>query len=315
MKFQPRDSEMLQAIYENQGMLAKRQLRNLFWKDKSWRAMEQRLAKLYHAGYLNWPTKDHYKVYPIPEAICLLGWRGALYVAGLIGTEVEAPNGDNEYQLRRLEERLRKKGFHWLREPRWSLLEHDLAIIDFKMALETAVKKSPSLTLAKWVSEKEFRSYGDTVIVDSRTIKGQDITFKKKVFPDGYLEVVDENLQAQGKPSKIRFLLEFDMSTHDTERFGREKVLPGIEYIKSEKYRSRFGANNGYWLIIAKGGSRRIQNLMLQVEKNAGNNADLFFFMSLEELPTSNPLTSPVWQQVGRSEPRSLLIAQAALQA
>ena len=309
MKFQARDSEVLQAIYENQGMLAKRQLKNLFWPDKSWRAMEQRLAKLYHAGYLNWPQKDQYKIHPIPEAICWLGWQGALYVAGLEGIDVDIPAGDNEYQLRRLEEKLRKKGFHWLREPRWSLLEHDLAIIDFKMAIDNAVKNTPSLTLAKWVPEKEFRSYGDTVLIESRTIKGQEIAYKKKVFPDGYLEVVDESLQAMGKPSKIRFLLEFDMSTHDTERFGREKVLPGIEYIKNEKYRSRFGANNGYWLIIAKGGSRRIQNLMVQVEKNAGSDANLFFFMSLEELPTSNPLTSPVWQQVGRSEPRPLLVA------
>ena len=78
MKFQPRDSEMLQAIYENQGVLAKRQLKTLFWKDKISRAMEQRLAKLYDAGYLNWPTKDQYRAYPIPEAICWLGWRGAL---------------------------------------------------------------------------------------------------------------------------------------------------------------------------------------------------------------------------------------------
>src|SRR5215211_2876763 len=138
MKFQPRDSEMLQEIFENQGFLAKRHLKNLFWKDTSWRAMEQRLAKLFHAGYLTWPTREQYRTYPIPEAICWLHWQGALYVAGLMGIDVDPLPGDNEYQLRRLEEKLRKKGFHWLREPRWSLLEHDLAIIDFRLAVETA---------------------------------------------------------------------------------------------------------------------------------------------------------------------------------
>jgi hypothetical protein len=308
MKFQPRDSEMLQAIYENQGVLAKRQLKTLFWEDKSSRAMEQRLAKLYDAGYLSWPTKDQYRAYPIPEAICWLGWRGALYVAGSLGIDVPPPNGDNEYQLRILETRLRKLGFTWLREPRWSLLEHDLAIIDFKMAVETAVKNSPSLTLAKWVSEKEFRSYGDTVLAEVTTMKGQDIRIHKKVYPDAYFEIVNEKLQAKDEPSKARFLVEFDMSTHDTQRFGRDKVNPGLEYIKSTIYKSRFGANNGYWLVIAKGGSRRIQNLILQVEKNAGSDGGLFFFTSLEELQITNPLTSPVWQQVGGSKPRPLLI-------
>ena len=309
MKFQSRDGDMLQAISDNQGILAKRQIKALFWKDKSWRAMEKRLAKLFHVGYLNWPRKEQYKVYPIPEALCWLGWRGAFYVAGSMGIDVEPPDGDNEYQLRRFEEKLRKKGFHWLREPRWSLLEHDLAIIDFRLAVENALQNSPALTLARWVSEKEFRAYSDTVLAEFRTIRGQDIPIKKRVFPDGYFEVIDENMQAKGQPSKVRFLLEFDMSTHDTQRFGREKVLPGIEYIKSAVYRSRFGFNSGYWLVIAKGGERRIKNLMLQVEKNAQSHADLFFFASIEDLRETNPLTAPIWQQVGRLKPRALLAA------
>ncbi len=114
--------------------------------------MEQRLAKLFHAGYLCWPSKDQYKIYPIPEAICWLGWQGALYLAGILGIEVARPHSDNEYQMRRLENELRKKGFHWLREPRWSLLVHDLAIIDFRLAIEAAVTDYPSLILDKWVS-------------------------------------------------------------------------------------------------------------------------------------------------------------------
>ena len=47
---------------------------------------------------------------------------------------------------------------------------------------------------------------------------------------------------------------------------------------------------------------------MLQIEKNAGANTDLFFLASLDELKNENPLTTPIWQQVGRDTPRSLLI-------
>ena len=307
MRFQSRDGEMLQAMYSNQGILARRQLKALFWREKSWRAMEQRLAKLLHSGYLCWPSKYQYKIYPVPEAICWLGWQGALYIAGTMGIDVDPPGGDNEYQLRLLETKLRKKGFHWVREPRWSLLEHDLAIIDFRLAIEAAVKEYPSLSLEKWVSESEFRSYNDIVIVEAKRIKGQEIPIRKKVFPDGYFEIVDEKLHRLGEPSRMRFLLEFDMGTHDTLRFGREKVLPGVEYIKSPVYKSRFGSNSGYWLVIAKGGSTRIKNLLLQVEKNAGVNAELFFFAPLDGLQGKNPLTAPIWQQVSRSGPRPLL--------
>ena len=307
MKFQPRDHEMLQAIQENQGLLARRHLKDLFWKNKSWRALEQRLAKLAQAGYVSWPDKEQYKLYPIPEAICWLGWQGALHLAGMLGIEVNQPDGDNEYQLRLLEIRLRKKGFHWLRVPRWSLLEHDLAIIDFRLAMEAAVKSQPSLSIGRWVSEKDFRAFKDIVIAEFKRIKGQDIPIKKAVFPDGYVEIVDEKLLASGQPARMRFLLEFDMGTHDTLRFGRDKVLPGVEYIKSPIYKSRFGSNSGYWLIIAKGGPIRIKHLLLQVEKNAPGSADLFFLAPMDELKNKNPLTEPIWQQVGRDTPRSLL--------
>jgi hypothetical protein len=70
------------------------------------------------------------------------------------------------------------------------LLEHDLAIIDFRLAIEAAVKNYPSLFLDKWVSESEFRSYNDTVIIEAKRIKGQEMPIKKKVFPDGYFELV-----------------------------------------------------------------------------------------------------------------------------
>ena len=299
---------MLQAIQKNQGILARRQLKDLFWKDKSWRALEQRLAKLYQAGYVSWPDKDQYKIYPIPEAICWLGWRGALHLAGMRGIEVKKPDGDNEYQLRQLENRLRKQGFSWVREPRWSLLEHDLAIIDFRLSVEAAVKSEPSLTIAKWVSEKDFRAFKEIIVAEIKRFKGQDIPVKKAVFPDGYMEIVDEKLLASGKPARMRFLLEFDMGTHDPLRFGRDKVLPGVEYLQSSIYKSRFGSNTGYWLIIAKGGSTRITHLMNQIEKNAGSHADLFFLASIDDLQNKNPLTASVWQQVGKSAPRSLLI-------
>jgi len=54
MRFQDRDGAILQAIHENDGVLARRHLKALFWPKVTKQAMEQRLSLLYHNGYLNW---------------------------------------------------------------------------------------------------------------------------------------------------------------------------------------------------------------------------------------------------------------------
>ena len=45
MRLQVRDEYLLGAIYEYGGVVAKRQLKEIFWPDKSWRAMEKRLIQ------------------------------------------------------------------------------------------------------------------------------------------------------------------------------------------------------------------------------------------------------------------------------
>ena len=100
MRFQQRDGDILQSIYTNDGVLAKRHIKNLYWPDKSWRAMEQRLSKLFQAEYVQWPTMEQYRVHPIPEPICYLGWRGAYLIAGKNGVEIEQPKNNREPQIR-----------------------------------------------------------------------------------------------------------------------------------------------------------------------------------------------------------------------
>ena len=41
MRFQERDGEILRAIYENEGVLAKRHIWQLYWKNAGVRAMEK----------------------------------------------------------------------------------------------------------------------------------------------------------------------------------------------------------------------------------------------------------------------------------
>ena len=95
---------------------------------------------------------------------------------------------------------------------------------------------------------------------------------KKRVYPDSYFVIVDRQRAAQGLVARMRLLLELDNSTHANERFGREKVAPGLAYVKSEEYKTRFGANSGRWLVVTTG-ERRMTNLMRQTHQVAGRGA------------------------------------------
>lgn len=277
----------------------------MFWPKASWRAMEMRLSVLYHNGYINWPDEKQRRTQPIPEPIVWLGWRGAVWVAGQYGIEVEAPTKNTEYQLRIFSRRLREQGFRWLREPRWIQLSHDLSVIDFRMAVEVGVAQYPHLTLEEWIPEGSWLSDHDVIEYEYAGRGGEIQQKKKGVRPDGYFSIVDHKRQIKGSAVRSRFLLEIDMSTHPNPRFGREKAVPGVAYIRSPEYKERFGYLSGRWLVVTTG-EVRMQHIMRQTKRDTGTDARVFLFTTFYHLKTANVLTDSIWYQVGRSDPISL---------
>jgi len=156
MRFQERDSQIIATIYKYDGVLARRQLKAIFWPQATAQAMERRLSLLHHNGYLDWPSKEHRRVHPISEPIVWLGWRGISHLVGRMNLRIEAPENHGENQLRKYARRLREAGIRWQREPRWSQLAHDIAANDFRLAVEQAVTQWPSLELESWMPEGEF---------------------------------------------------------------------------------------------------------------------------------------------------------------
>jgi hypothetical protein len=307
MRFQERDFEILRTIYNNDGILAKRQLQLLFWPGMSTRAMEKRLSKLNHGEYLTWPSRDQWRSKPIPEPICWLGWKGILMVAGKRGKVIESPSRINENKLRKLENKLRDKGIHWMREPRWIQLEHDIAVTDFRLGVEQAVAELRSLTLEKWITDGTFRSSMDVIEYGVKGKDGALKTEKKGICPDGYFEISDERRRINGTPARARFLVEVDMSTHDNPSFGREKAVPGVAYIKSIAYKNRFGYNSGRWLIVTTG-KVRMKNLTQQTIQSVGSGSKAFLFTTFEQLVGKNALTESIWTQPGNDKPISLFL-------
>jgi hypothetical protein len=307
MRFQDRDFEILHTIYNNDGVLAKRQLQQLFWPGMSTRAMEKRLSKLNHGEYLTWPSRDQWRSKPIPEPICWLGWKGILMVAGKLGIVIEPPSQSNENKLRKFEKELRDKGLHWMREPRWIQLEHDIAVTDFRLSIEKAIAKPLSLTLANWITDGTFRISMDVIEYEVKGKDGDIKTEKKGVCPDGYFEITDEKRRINGTPARARFLLEIDMSTHDNPSFGREKTVPGIAYIKSTAYKRRFGYNSGRWLIVTTG-KIRMKNMMQQTIQSVGPASKAFLFTTFEQLAGKDVLTEPIWTQPGNDQSLALFL-------
>ncbi|MCW5856188.1 MAG: replication-relaxation family protein [Anaerolineales bacterium] len=298
MRFQDRDAEILAAIYKYDGLLAKRQIKELFWPQASLQAMERRLSMLYHTGYLNMPDFDQRRIHPISEPVVWLGWRGILFVATQIGVEIEPPKLVNENQLRRLEKRLREAGVRWQREPRWSQLAHDIAVNDFRFTVEMAIKHWPSLSLEEWITEGEFLTNMDTVAIGSKERKG--------VRPDGFFILIDHLRQIDNSPAKARFLLELDNSTHPLNRFGRDKALAGLAYIRSSAYRKRFGFNSGRWLVVCKS-EARMRNLKKQTEKVIGKQAENFLFTTFDKVTPTTVFNLPVWWRGGSSDQIALV--------
>jgi hypothetical protein len=305
MCFQPRDGAILEAIHDYDGVMARRHLKEMFWPTSSWQAVERRLSLLYHNGYLDWPSKEQRRTKPIPEPIVWLGWKGALWISGQAGVDVAIPQNDGENKLRQLAKDLRNQGIRWLREPRWIQLVHDIAVNDFRLTMEQAIYQQPNLTLEEWLPEGSFLSKADVV---SYSVKGSDGNFKNKkkgVRPDGYfvIEVGDRSLGES--QMRARFLLELDQANYDNPRFGREKVLPGIAYIKSADYKARFGANSGRWLVVTTG-ERRMMNIKRQTEKEAGDGAASFYFTTFDQVRHESVLTAPIWLRGGDNQLFSL---------
>jgi len=268
MRVTERDWRILEAIHSYDGLLSFSQIQRLFFTSKS--QCERRMMLLYQHKYVNRPSFDERR--RISEMIYWLDKRGAEIIASLEGIAIQ--------------------DFAWRKEPRWFQVEHDLAVNNFRMDLMEACRAALDITLETWVPESEFWAYPDRV-----TYTYFDREMKRNIRPDGFfiLNTGDH---------RIRYLLEIDRSTEDNPRFLREKVLPGLAYIRDKAYEARFGHRSGRWLVVTTG-ERRLRNMLQQARK--GDAKGLFYFTTYARLNVNSILQSLIWQRADRPDPVPLL--------
>lgn len=268
MQLTERDKRILEAIHAYDGLLSLAQIRRLFFTGKS--QAEQRLKFLYQHRYLARPNEEQRR--RLSEMVYWLDKKGADIVASLSGTPLP--------------------DFYWRKEPRWFQIEHDLAVNNFRLDLIAACSQDATAKLENWIPESEFWAFPDKV-----TYSFQGRSAKRNIRPDGFFM-----LTANGH--RIRCLLEIDRSTEDNPRFYREKLIPGLAYLKSQAYEERFGHRSGRWLVVTTG-ERRLANMLTQARR--AKTDGFFYFTTFAQITPESLLQSPIWHRADREDPTSLL--------
>ena len=273
MRLTTRDKRILEAIHAFDGVLSDQQIKHLFFSGTSQLRLRMRL--LYQHGYVVRP--DRRRRASLPTMVYWLDERGADHVAGLSG--------------------ITRKEFRFRREPKWSQLEHDLAVNDLRLAFMDACGTTPGFTLEEWIPQGEFWAQPDRVTFTLPNGRRA----ARYVRPDGFCVI-------QRGSYYSRLLVELDRASEDNPRIGREKILPGIAYLRSPAYKQRFGFTSGRWLFVTTS-ERRLQNMKRQTEVLAGDDAKLFYFTTSAAITSAHLLTAPLWQRGGESSPTSLFPA------
>lgn len=300
ISLQQRDRDLLRAIHDFDGVLSRRQVREMFWPDAvSSGPMDKRLAKLHREKFIAKPSRQDYQRLAIPEQIIWLEWQGIMIVSEMNGIELYKPKSSSEYELRKVERSVRGSGLRWLRRPRYIQLEHDLAVNDFRMKVLKDVDEIPQLSLEIWIPEGAFLSKMDVIFYKAKTEKGDATAMKRGIRPDAYFVILnDEQRLKSGLPAKYRFLLELDNANHLVKRFGVEKAAAGVAYLRSDAYKKRFGSG-GRWLVVTTGETRR-KNLALEAKRQLGKYSYAMKFSTAGEVESGNVWTSRIWWEPGR---------------
>lgn len=277
-----RDKQILSTIHAYDGMMSLKQLWRLYFPDCAADVQpRKRLRDLCNNGYLTMPrTDEELRWVPLGETVYWLDVDGAKLLAGLKGID---------YQ-----------DFEWRQAGRWSKIAHDLAVNNFRLTITQACEHDPELSLVDWVHEGEFLRDQDTVTFTNR----DGSSGKRMMQPDGWFQVKKPSKRYPGKWANYAFLVEIDMGTETTTRFGRDKVPPGVAYLKSELYKQRFGVAYGRYVVVT-GNETRLQNMKVQTERLGGEK--LFYFTTFERISPESAFHEPIWWLAGTEQKYSLI--------
>ncbi len=254
MKLTERDKKIIVAVYENR-FLRRDQIERLFFSNTS--ACNHRLMKLYQHKYLDRLYKP--VDFGSSQAVYALDKRGADVVQqlGIEGNKIRWSRRQNKVEF--------------------LFLEHTLAVSEFRVNLELAIRKRGDVQLLFW--KRGSKEFYDRV---------PDPEGKRKyltVTPDAFFGI-------KTPEGKSYFFLEIDMGTETNTRFKR-KIQAYQQYWKTERYAKSFGFKS-FRLLTVTTGSRRLKNLLKTTYDTGGRNMFLF---TLTEQIIEETVLKTIWRR------------------
>ena len=244
MVLQPRDQEIIKAVYEFR-VISRQQLQQLLGIDGA-RRMNQRLRKLYDHKYLSRYFLHNNR--GSAKALYYLGPRGAAIVSHELGIDPKVIKRKQKATSR----------LHEL------FLNHALGLNDIRIAFSIGLANRPGMDLERWINDNDCQQQYHAVV------HGRDVI--RRFRPDGYFRIV-----YQGKLYSC--FVEFDRSTMTIGRFVG-KVHSYIDFGSKGYYQKRFGVRYFRVLVVTKT-AERLNNLKKAVGSVTDK---LFWFTTIDQI-------------------------------
>ncbi len=267
LHLQERDRKLLADLFLHQAM-SRRQLQTLYFGSVP--RCNARLRQLFDHGYLArfFPPEAPFGA----EAVYLPGTKAAGIVAADLGMDISSV-------------RRRCRG-----DRSGLYLQHALAVVDFRIALQSEVAANPDMDLDVWLPELLCHHE-----YDIRTA-GTGPWRKRAFKPDGFFR-----LKCADGSATYSFFLEVDLG-HTSRGEFRAKVAMHREYLMSGLFRELYGAACFRSLVVTTS-ARRMHNLLALCGDEA---VDLFHFSTFANVEQKG-LLGNVWHRIGTPSPEVML--------
>ncbi len=267
-----RDKAIILSVYENR-FLRRDQIQRLFFADTSVPACNMRLKKIYEHCFLDRLIR------PVAvgsnQIVYALHRRGAGVVS--VALNVECKNISWKRDHNRVE---------------FLFMEHTLAVAEFKVSLDLALRDTESVDLLFY----------------SRESKGLQARVSDQAGKKKYLVVApDAFFGLKTQDGNSFFFLEIDMGTETLKRF-REKIVAYKQYWRTGKYHQDYEFNHFRVLIIAES-KRRLSSLIDATRKAGGRH--MFLFATMSDIQIKKPF-GRIWLPPVSTNPISLFISSSS---
>ena len=271
---QPRDLDLLVDLH-TYGCMLRSQIQTLYFGSIS--RTNARLRQLFDAGYI--------KKAPLPLPSCLSTLTGcqSAYILGPAGIPiVAARTGLDPNDIRR-QQRHGTTGY----------LLHTTEIVNFRLALEMAVRSQSAVTLEQFFPERLCRhgyEYRERPVAET----GAEVTWRKEVYKPDAVILLSRQSVVQG------WAIEIDLGHTSSAEFTM-KLQIHTRYAATGLFARRYGAEKVGTLIVTTSAHRRANLIALAKKVNGGH----FWFTTYSEIKQDGAL-GPIWHTPGTNSPHSL---------